>query len=65
MSEIPRLPAMFGVHSRAVCHFSVGILNSIEEVTPQVAKVSCFIGPFGGSSGPAPWVYLPGLLLLY
>ena len=42
LQKIPRPPLRFCVSPRAVWRFSVGISNTIEEVTPKVWKVTCF-----------------------
>ena len=47
LQKIPCPPLVFCVHSRAVWRFSVGISNTIEEVTPKVSKVQCFTVQIG------------------
>ena len=54
LSKIPWRPLPFCEPSRAVWRFSVGISNTIEELTSKVAKVTCFTVHFGIAFGGAP-----------
>ena len=42
------------MHSLAKSQFSVGILNTIEEVAPEMSNLSRFTGEIGGPAGPPP-----------
>ena len=48
------MPLTFCESSLSVWRFSVGIRNTIEELTSKVFKVSCFTVKFEVPAGPAP-----------
>ena len=45
---------MFCGHSRAVCRFSAGKTNTIEELESEASKVTCFTVHIEGSGESAP-----------
>ena len=47
LQKIPWRPLRFCVHSRAVWRFSVGISNTIEEVSCKMSNVLCFTVQIG------------------
>ena len=52
LSKIPCGAVGLGGAYRGSCHFSVGILNTIEEVRSRSAKVTCFTVETGPPSRP-------------